>query len=256
MPQRMPFIAGNWKMYKTAAEAARTAQDLLARLGLGTISGVEVMIAPPYTALDAVGRVLAQSSVQLGAQNVFWADEGAYTGEVAPGMLADLGCRFVLIGHSERRQYFGETDESVGRRISAALRHGLAPVMCIGETEAQRDAGQTFSVLDKQITDGLRNQISDRLGTLVIAYEPVWAIGTGKTATADQAQEAHRFIRGKLAELLGDSFAAATRIVYGGSVKPGNIVELMAMPDIDGALVGGASLKAETFADIVRYRAQ
>jgi triosephosphate isomerase len=252
----MPFIAGNWKMYKTAAEAARTAQDLLARLGLGTISGVEVMIAPPYTALDAVGRVLAQSSVQLGAQNVFWADEGAYTGEVAPGMLADLGCRFVLIGHSERRQYFGETDESVGRRISAALRHGLAPVMCIGETEAQRDAGQTFSVLDKQITDGLRNQISDRLGTLVIAYEPVWAIGTGKTATADQAQEAHRFIRGKLAELLGDSFAAATRIVYGGSVKPGNIVELMAMPDIDGALVGGASLKAETFADIVRYRAQ
>jgi triosephosphate isomerase (TIM) len=254
MSQRIPFIAGNWKMYKTAGEAARTARDLVARLG--GVSGVEVMIAPPFTALEAVARVVKDSTVRLGAQNVFWADEGAYTGEVAGGMLTDLGCRFVLVGHSERRQYFGEIDETVRRRIEAALRHGLAPVMCIGESEAQRDAGETFSVLDKQIADGLKDQISSRLDALVMAYEPVWAIGTGKTATADQAQEAHRFIRGKLAELFGEPLSEKTRIVYGGSVKPENIAELMAMPDIDGALVGGASLKAETFANIVRYRAQ
>ncbi|MDD2604088.1 MAG: triose-phosphate isomerase [Desulfobacteraceae bacterium] len=253
MSQRIPFIAGNWKMHKTAGEAARTARDLVARLG--AVSDVEVMIAPPYTALDAVGREVKDSPVKLGAQNLFWADEGAYTGEVAGGMLIDLGCRFVLIGHSERRQYFGETDETVHRRIAAALRHGLAPVMCIGETEAQREAGETFSVLDKQIADGLKDQISDGLETLVLAYEPVWAIGTGKTATTDQAQEAHRFIRGKLAKQFGESLAERTRILYGGSVKPENIAELMAMPDIDGALVGGASLKAETFANIVRYRA-
>jgi len=253
MSQRIPFIAGNWKMHKTAGEAARTARDLVARLG--AVSDVEVMIAPPYTALDAVGREVKGSPVKLGAQNLFWADEGAYTGEVAGGMLIDLGCRFVLIGHSERRQYFGETDETVHRRIAAALRHGLAPVMCIGETEAQLEAGETFSVLDKQIADGLMDQISDGLETLVLAYEPVWAIGTGKTATTDQAQEAHRFIRGKLAKQFGESLAERTRILYGGSVKPENIAELMAMPDIDGALVGGASLKAETFANIVRYRA-
>jgi triosephosphate isomerase len=254
MPQRIPFIAGNWKMYKTAKEAARTAQDLVARLG--DLSEVEVMIAPAYPALDAVSRVVKDSPIKLGAQNLFWADEGAYTGEVAGGMLVDLGCRYVLIGHSERRQYFGETDDTVRRRIEAALRHGLAPVMCIGETEAQRDAGQTFSVLDKQIANGLKDQLSSRLEALVVAYEPVWAIGTGKTATADQAQEAHRFIRGKLAELFGEDMAQRTRIVYGGSVKPANIAELMAMADIDGALVGGASLEAETFANIVRYRAQ
>ena len=205
MSQRIPFIAGNWKMHKTAGEAARTARDLVARLG--AVSDVEVMIAPPYTALDAVGREVKGSPVKLGAQNLFWADEGAYTGEVAGGMLIDLGCRFVLIGHSERRQYFGETDETVHRRIAAALRHGLAPVMCIGETEAQREAGETFSVLDKQIADGLKDQISDGLETLVLAYEPVWAIGTGKTATTDQAQEAHRFIRGKLAKQFGESLS-------------------------------------------------
>ena len=254
MPQRIPFIAGNWKMYKTTGEAVQTARDLVARLG--ALSGVEVMIAPAYPALDAVSRVVKDSPVKLGAQNLFWADEGAYTGEVAGGMLVDLGCRYVLIGHSERRQYFGETDDTVRRRIEAAQRHGLAPVMCIGETETQRDAGQTFSVLDKQIANGLKDQLSSRLEALVVAYEPVWAIGTGRTATADQAQEAHRFIRGKLAELFGEDLAQSTRIVYGGSVKPENIAELMAMADIDGALVGGASLKAETFANIVRYRAQ
>jgi len=254
MPQRIPLIAGNWKMYKTAGEAAQTARDLVAHLG--DVSGVEVMIAPPYTALDAVARVVKDTPLALGAQNLFWADEGAYTGEVAGGMLVDLGCRYVLVGHSERRQYFGETDDTVCRRLEAALRHGLAPVMCIGETEAQRDAGQTFSVLDKQIADGLKEQISSRLEPLVVAYEPVWAIGTGKTATADQAQEAHRFIRGRLAALFGEVLAEKTRIVYGGSVKPENIAQLMAMADIDGALVGGASLEAETFADIVRHQAQ
>jgi len=254
MSQRIPLIAGNWKMHKTAGEAAQTARDLVARLV--AVADVEVMVAPPYTALDAVGRAVKDSPVKLGAQNLFWADEGAYTGEVAGGMLTDLGCRYVLIGHSERRQYFGETDDTVRRRIEAALRHGLAPVMCVGETEAQRDAGETFSVLDKQIADGLKEQISDRLEALVVAYEPVWAIGTGKTATADQAQAAHRFIRAKLAERFGEGLAQKARILYGGSVKPENIAELMAMPDIDGALVGGASLEAETFANIVRFRAQ
>ncbi len=254
MPSRTPLIAGNWKMYKTPVEALLTAQDLVERVA--DITGVEVMIAPPFPALAAVAEVVKDSKVQLGAQNLFWADEGAYTGEVSGGMLTAVGCRYVLIGHSERRQYFGETDATVSRRIGAALRHGLVPVMCIGETEAQRDAGQTFSLLDKQITDGLKDQISNRLETLVVAYEPVWAIGTGKTATAEQAQEVHRFVRGKLAAKLGDSLADGIRILYGGSVKPENIVELMEMADIDGALVGGASLKAETFAKIVRFRAQ
>jgi len=253
MTTRTPLIAGNWKMYKTAAEAYRTATDLL--LQVEDATDVEIMIAPPFTALAAVAEVVLGSKVQLGAQNLFWADEGAYTGEVSPGMLAALGCRFVLIGHSERRQYFGETDAMVSRRIDAALRNGLVPVMCIGETEAERDAGQTFSVLDKQITDGLKEQLPDRLETLVVAYEPVWAIGTGKTATRQQAQEAHRFIRQKLADRFGASLAEIVRILYGGSVKPENIGELMEMADIDGALVGGASLKAETFAKIVRFRA-
>jgi triosephosphate isomerase len=252
MTPRIPLIAGNWKMYKTPAEAARTAAELVDRVA--GVQGVEVMIAPAFPALATVAEVLLGARIGLGAQNLFWEDEGAFTGEVAPGMLTALGVRYAIIGHSERRQYFGETDQNVRRRVAAALRHAMVPVVCIGETEAQRDADQTFSVLDKQLTDGLKGLLSDQLGPLVVAYEPVWAIGTGKTATREQAQEVHRFIRQRLAERYGQARAQATRILYGGSVKPENIEGLMAMDDIDGALVGGASLKAETFARIVAFK--
>ena len=253
MAGRIPLIAGNWKMYKLPAEAAQTARELVAQVA--DVKGVEVMIAPPFPALAATAEALLGSNVRLGAQNLFWEDEGAFTGEVAPVMLTSLGVRFVIIGHSERRQYFGETDQTVRRRIGAALRNGMVPVLCIGETEAERDAAQTFSVLDKQLTYGLEGLLSDQLGQMVVAYEPVWAIGTGKTATREQAQEAHRFIRDRLSERFDSTWAETIRILYGGSVKPENIADLMAMDDIDGALVGGASLKAETFAKIVRFKA-
>ncbi len=252
MTGRTPFIAGNWKMYKLPAEAAQTARELVAQVA--DVKGVEVMIAPPFPALAATAEALLGSNVRLGAQNLFWEDEGAFTGEVAPAMLTALGVSYAIIGHSERRQYFGETDQTVRRRVAAALRHEMVPVLCVGETGDQRDAGQTFSVLDKQLTNGLDGFLSERLGRLVVAYEPVWAIGTGKTATRGQAQEVHHFIRQRLSEGFGQALAEAVRILYGGSVKPENIDGLMAMDDIDGALVGGASLKAETFAKIVRFK--
>jgi triosephosphate isomerase len=238
-------------MYKTASEAAETARKLV---GLTTdMQDVDIMIAPTFTALGAVSGVVAGSRVSLGAQNLFWEKEGAFTGEISAGMLAAAGCNYVIIGHSERRQYFGETDDSVNRKIQAALDAGLVPVMCVGETEQERDAGQTFSVLDKQVKKGLQNYVADELETLVVAYEPVWAIGTGKTATKDQAQEAHQHIRKLLTELYGDALSASLRILYGGSVKPDNVSALMAMPDIDGALVGGASLEADSFSKIIHY---
>lgn len=251
MNERKPLIAGNWKMFKTGPEAVATARDL-AQL-VGGLSEVEVMIAPPFTALSPVNEVLKGSVIALGAQNLHWEREGAFTGEIAPGMLSAAGCRFVIVGHSERRQYFGETDRSVNRKLRAALKEGLVPVFCVGETEAQREAGETFSVLDKQIKMGLEEVSFEDPGALVVAYEPVWAIGTGKTATADQAQEVHAFLRNQLATRLGESVAKGIRILYGGSVKPDNIAELMAKPDVDGALVGGASLKPDVFANIVLY---
>ncbi len=249
---RTPFIAGNWKLHKTVDEATESARDLAERLR--DVRDVEVMIAPPFVALAPVAAVLGDGSVGLGAQNLFWEESGAYTGEVSGPMLASAGCRYVIVGHSERRQFFGETDETVNRRLGAALKAGLRPILCVGETEAERDAEKTFSVLDKQLRDGVKGFLSDELGALVIAYEPVWAIGTGKTASREQAQEVHRFLRERLSELFDSGFAGALRIQYGGSVKPENIAELMAMPDIDGALVGGASLKPEEFSRIVRYR--
>jgi len=252
MSDRRPLIAGNWKMYKTAAEAAQTARQLT-ELVAGA-DHADIMIAPAFTALEAVASALQGTNVDLGAQNIFWESEGAYTGEISPGMLTAAGCTYVIIGHSERRQYFGETDETVNRRIGAAVAAGLRPVMCVGETEAQREAGETLSVLDKQVKNGLKELVADRLSHLVVAYEPVWAIGTGKTATSGQAQEAHAFIRKLLAQTLGSELAAAARILYGGSVKPDNIAELMGMADIDGALVGGASLKADSFSRIVNYQ--
>jgi len=251
MSERTPLIAGNWKMYKTVAEAVDTAAGLVRRISGNR--GVDVMIAPAFTALAPVARVLEGSPVALGAQDLYWEKEGAYTGEVSAGMLVSAGCSHVIIGHSERRQYFNENDESVNRKLAAAVESGLVPVVCVGETEAEREDAQTFSVLDKQIKKGLEGHFSNRLAQLVIAYEPVWAIGTGKTATTEQAQEVHAFLRSLLADLHGADFAAGIRILYGGSVKPANIAELMAMPDVDGALVGGASLDAETFSKIVNF---
>jgi triosephosphate isomerase len=252
MANRKPLIAGNWKMYKTGPEAAEVASRLKSLVG--DIMDVEVMIAPPFTALEAVTGILKGSVIRIGGQNLFWEAEGAYTGEISASMLKAAGCTHVIIGHSERRQYFGETNATVNRKIRAALLGGLIPVLCIGESEAERDSGQTFSVVQKQLEEALEGFSLDDVQKMTVAYEPVWAIGTGKTATTDQAQEVHEFIRGRMETAYGNSVAMAVRILYGGSVKPENIGDLMAMADIDGALVGGASLDADSFAGIVRYR--
>ena len=251
MATRTPLIAGNWKMYKTNAEAVETAGRLVELVA--DTSDVDIMIAPVFTAIDPVSKVVKGSRVGLGAQNLHWEKEGAYTGEISADMLVSAGCQYVIIGHSERRQYFGETDETVNQKISAAITAKLIPVFCIGETEAERESGNTFSVLDKQVKDGLKEKVVEDLGSLVIAYEPVWAIGTGKTATSDQAQETHKYIRSLIADNFGTALADSVRILYGGSVKPANVAELMAMRDIDGALVGGASLDAESFSQIVKF---
>ncbi len=250
MTTRTPLIAGNWKMYKTGPEAVAAAQSL--RNLTAGVSDVDVMIAPAFTALAATAGALEGSMIAVGAQNLHWESEGAYTGEISPGMIRTAGCRYVIIGHSERRQLFGETDQTVNRKVKAALSAGLIPILCIGETEAEREAEQTFSILDKQVRLGLEGVSLQTPGDIVIAYEPVWAIGTGKTATREQAQEAHAFIRELLGKLYGEGMAEVTRILYGGSVKPDNIAALIHMADIDGALVGGASLEPETFARIVR----
>jgi triosephosphate isomerase len=252
MNQRKPMIAGNWKMYKTPDEAAATAQQLVR--SVGSVSDVDIMIAPTFIALAAVYAAIKNSPVALGAQNLYWQDEGAYTGEISAPMLKSVGCRYCIIGHSERRQYFAETDETVNKKIKAAIKAGLQPIFCVGETEKERESGQTLSILDKQIKKGLEGLVLEQLDLLIIAYEPVWAIGTGKTATDDQAQEVHRFIRSLVKNNFGQALSDSVRILYGGSVKPDNIASLMAMPDIDGALVGGASLNAESFRKIVKYK--
>ena len=251
MQQRRPLIAGNWKMYKTPDEAAETSQQLVERVA--GVTEVDIMIAPTYAALVPVFEVIQNSPVALGAQNLFWENEGAYTGEISAPMLKSIGCQYGIIGHSERRQYFAETDETVNKRIQAAIRIGLKPVFCVGETEKERESKQTLSVLDKQVKNGLKGLILDQLDKLIVAYEPVWAIGTGKTATDDQAQEVHQFIRSLVEKNFGSALSDFIRILYGGSVKPDNIAGLMSMPDIDGALVGGASLDAESFSKIVKF---
>lgn len=251
MNLRRPFIAGNWKMYKTCTEAVETAERLK-ELVKG-VTDVDIMIAPSFTSLYPVSKVLSGSNIHLGAQNLSWHAEGAFTGEISPSMVVSTGCDHVILGHSERRQYFQETDETVNKKITAALKQGLVPVFCVGETETEREKNITFSVLDKQVTSGLQGIALQDLATLVIAYEPVWAIGTGKTATTEQAQEVHQFLRSLLETAYGSEFAQSIRILYGGSVKPGNISELMSMPDVDGGLVGGASLDAETFSKIVLF---
>ena len=252
MTNRTPLIAGNWKMFKTCPEAVETAGQLVKLLPMTT--DIDVMITPPFTALAQISDVVRGSCVSLGAQNLFWEAQGAFTGEISPAMLVSAGCKYVIIGHSERRQYFNETDETVNRRIKAAFDNDLIPVMCVGESEKERESKNTFSVLDKQLKMGLEDFSSDDLKGLVIAYEPVWAIGTGKTATSEQAQEVHKFLRSVLEKSFGNILAKSIRILYGGSVKPNNIAELMAMPDVDGALVGGASLDPETFSKIVHFR--
>jgi len=251
MSERIPLIAGNWKMYKTCGESVKAAQLLK-----GLVEGVtetDIMIAPTFTSLEPVFNAIKSSVINLGGQNLHWKAEGAFTGEISGDMLKSAGCSYVIIGHSERRQFFGDTDESVNKKITSALSCGLKPVFCIGESEAERDSNLTFSVLDKQVQAGLRGFVSDDLKDLVLAYEPIWAIGTGKTATSEQAQEVHTFLRASIAKQFDDALAQSMRILYGGSVKPANVAELMSMPDIDGALVGGASLDPETFSQIVKF---
>jgi triosephosphate isomerase len=252
MNQRRPLIAGNWKMYKTPGEAAETAKQLVQHAG--AVTDIDMMIAPTFIALAAVFAAINNSPVALGAQNLFWENEGAYTGEISAPMLKSAGCQYCIIGHSERRQYFGETDETVNKKIKAAIKAGLQPVFCVGETEKERESGQTLSILDKQIKKGLEGLVLAQLDSLIIAYEPVWAIGTGKTATDDQAQEVHRFIRSLVKNNFGRALSDSIRILYGGSVKPDNIASLMSMSDIDGALVGGASLSAESFSQIIKFK--
>jgi triosephosphate isomerase len=248
---RVPLIAGNWKMYKTCQEAVDAASQLVQLAS--DADAIDIMIAPPFTALAKVSDVVRETRIQLGAQNMFWEKEGAFTGEVSGVMLVSAGCQYVIIGHSERRQYFGETDETVNKKITAAGVAGLTAILCVGETETQRDDKKTFSVLDKQIQKGLENQTLNEHHPLVVAYEPVWAIGTGKTATPDQVQEVHAFLREQIGQKFGSMLASATRILYGGSVKPDNVSELMALPDVDGALVGGASLQPESFSKIIHF---
>ncbi len=249
---RTPLIAGNWKMHKTVDESLALVRNLVPRVRDAT--DIEVVVAPPFTALQAVGQALEGTPVHLAAQDMHWQETGAYTGEISAPMLKDVGVRFVILGHSERRQYFGETDEAVARKAQKALSAGLTPIVCVGETLEERDAGQAFEVVERQVRGALESLGPKAAHRVAIAYEPVWAIGTGRTATAAQAQEVHAHIRAILASMQGQDEADRTRILYGGSVKPENIRELMAETDVDGALVGGASLEAEAFASIVRFR--
>jgi len=248
---RTPLIAGNWKMYLTRAEAVELA-SAVADAGKG-LTDREVMIAPAYLSLAAVKEAVADSPVRVAAQNVAWEKQGAFTGEISPPMLQDVGVDMVILGHSERRHVFGEDNAMVNRRLTGALQFGLTPILCVGETLEEREQGNTFKIVEEQLSQGLKDVQADQMEQVVVAYEPVWAIGTGKTATKEQAQEVHAFIRCALADLYKKTLADSVRILYGGSVKPENIDSLMAQPDVDGALVGGAALQAESFARIINF---
>jgi triosephosphate isomerase len=247
---RRKLIAGNWKMYKTVSEAVALVEEIK-RAASG--AGVDVLVAPPFTALAAVVAAAAGSPVAVAAQNMHFEREGAFTGEVSPLMLKDLGVTHVVLGHSERRQHFAETDAGVARKTKLALELGLVPISCVGETLAEREAGRTMEVVGRQLDAILGVLSADEAKRLVIAYEPVWAIGTGKVATPEQAQEVHAFIRARVAAKHGKPVADVLRVLYGGSVKPDNVKGLMALPDVDGALVGGASLKGDSFLKLVSY---
>ena len=247
---RKPIIAGNWKLNNTSKEAIELVT--LLKRDLCEVDTVDIVVCPVFTALSDIGDLLMDSNIGLGAQNLYWEDAGAFTGEVSAPLLKELGVQYVIIGHSERRQFFGETNETVNKKIKAALAGGLTPIVCVGEVLGEREADKTFDVISEQCEGSLAGLTEEEMGKLVLAYEPVWAIGTGKTATPDQAQEVHAFIRKLLKEKFSDDLAASVRIQYGGSVKPENTKDLMGQEDIDGALVGGASLKSEPFVEIVK----
>jgi triosephosphate isomerase (TIM) len=249
---RRPIIVGNWKMHRTTAEAVALVQALKA--SVADVHDVDIGVAPPFTVLRAVAEVLRGATIFLAAQNMHWEPQGAFTGEVSAAMLTDAGCQGVIIGHSERRQYFAESDTTVNKKLKAALNAQLDPILCVGETLEQREGNATFGVLEQQIRQGLAEISAEGMSRVVIAYEPVWAIGTGKTATPAQAQEVHAFLRNLVSTLYGKALADQVRIQYGGSVNSGNIHTLMTQPDVDGALVGGASLEASSFAQIVSFQ--
>jgi triosephosphate isomerase len=248
---RKPLIAANWKMHTTLGEAEELARGVVA--GCRDVHDVDILMAPPFTALSTVRTAIEATSIALGAQDLYWEERGAFTGEVSATMLKDAGCAYAIVAHSERRQHFGETDKTANRKVLAAAQSGLTPVLCVGESEAERDRGVTFVVIDRQVKEALKDVDASQVSSLVIAYEPIWAIGTGRTATPAQAQEVHQSIRGQVAKLFGPEAAEKVRILYGGSVKPDNVDDLMAEADIDGALVGGASLKVDSFTRICRF---
>ena len=245
---RKPIVAGNWKMNKTVGEAVDLAAGV--KRSLDEQPAADVVLCPPFTALKSVGDLIRFSGIKLGAQNAYWEPAGAYTGEICVAMLRDLACDYVIVGHSERRTHFHETDDGVRRKAAAILAAGMRPIVCVGETLEQRQAGRTEDVVGEQVRNGLAG-LGDGLAETVIAYEPVWAIGTGRTATPEQAQAVHAFIRGLIGEMAGERVAAGMRIQYGGSVKPSNAAELFALPDVDGGLIGGACLEADSFVAIV-----
>jgi len=245
---RRLLIAGNWKMHKTVPEAVELVREL--KELVKDVTDRDILVCPPFTALYPVSQELKGSNIYLGGQNMFYEEEGAFTGEISPLMLKDVGCRFVILGHSERRHIFKEDDRLINKKVLSAVEHGLTPILCVGETLQERESGRTKEVVKKQVVEGLKGLTPE--SEFVIAYEPVWAIGTGRTATPELAQEVHEFIRNTLKELFGSEKAETVRILYGGSVKPNNAAGLLKMPDIDGALVGGASLKAESFSQIVK----
>ena len=246
---RTPFIAANWKMYKTVHEAVVFIKEF--RSIVKDVDDVEIVVAPPFTALHSAAEAARNTPVGIAAQSVHWEREGAFTGEISAAMAKEAGAEYVIIGHSERRRLFGETDEQVNRKLVATLAAQMTPIVCIGETLNEREAGETLTVLDRQITHGFDGLTGDQVGSLVLAYEPVWAIGTGRNATSQQAAEAHAHIRSRLRQWFGGEAADHCHVIYGGSVKPDNIHELMVSPDVDGALVGGASLEVRGFSDIV-----
>ncbi len=251
---RKKLIVGNWKMNATHLETIQMVQKLSYRLDYADYQRVDVVVCPPFTALRSAQTVIESDhlQIQLGAQNVFWEDEGAYTGEIAPRMLAKLSVSYVIVGHSERRQLFGETDADVNRKVKAVLDADMTPILCVGETEEEREAGITEEKVGGQVRAGLEGLVREQIAGLVVAYEPIWAIGTGRTASDDDAEAMAAFIRGVIADIAGDA-SESTRILYGGSMNPGNVAGLMAKRDIDGGLVGGASLDPDTFASVVRY---
>jgi len=246
---RTPVFAGNWKMFKTVHEAVAFAKEF--KGVVKDVVGADIVLTPPFTAVHAVAEAVRASNIAVAAQDVFWEREGAFTGEVSAAMVREAGAEYVLVGHSERRRLFGESDVTVNRKLVAALAADLTPIVCVGETLEEREASTTFTVIDRQLKDGLEGITPEQVGDLVIAYEPVWAIGTGRNATAAQAQEVHAHIRGRLRQWFGADTAERCRILYGGSVKPDNIADLMREADVDGALVGGASLEVRSFGEIV-----